>query len=347
MALPSLFRVPKPKVRLPSRKHSLTSLRTHTDNNPPQSVLGFISLRSATELIFLTLLFNKITGLYGILAIFTGYDLNALQLSHYIYSLIVLGLITWLFSAIRQPEQPLKVVGLAFILIIDSIVNAMYTSLFGASWFIVLAQHLADGEVKDTAPGAGTIDDTAGFTSPEQNVSKVEVVATPAEGAIPGQVATAYPQEGMTLGSAVFESGSLASLTVICTLWIIRIYFCLVVLSYARGVVRSYVLTTSSGYTHSEDPTMAENPFREGREEGEGWKGKAGRAMLQFPTKKYWLGRDESEGENEWVRSTSGRFNGRKDLRIKVPEPGVGERERRARSGTGPPLPGKNVKAPQ
>merc|ERR1712093_869416 len=124
MALLSLFRVPKPK-----------------------SVLGFISLRSATELIFLTLLFNKVTGLYGILAIFTGYELNALQLSHYVYSLIVLGLISWLFAAIRQPEQPLKVVGLAFLLILDSLINAIYTSFFGASWFIVLAQHLNEGKV--------------------------------------------------------------------------------------------------------------------------------------------------------------------------------------------------------
>ncbi|KAL1588086.1 hypothetical protein WHR41_03378 [Cladosporium halotolerans] len=327
MALPSLFRVPKPK-----------------------SVLGFITLRSATELIFLTLLFNKVTGLYGILAIFTGYELNALQLSHYVYSLIVLGLISWLFAAIRQPEQPLKVVGLAFLLILDSLINAIYTSFFGASWFIVLAQHLNEGKVDDNVPGAGTIEDTAGFTSPEHNVSKVEVIATPAEGAMPGQVATAYPTEGgVTLTSAVFESGSMASLTVIGSLWILRIYFCLVVLSYARGVVRSYVLTTSTGYTHSDDPTMAENPFREGREEGEGWKGKLGRAMMKFPSKGYWLGREENEGENDWVRSTSGRFNGRKDLRIKVPEPGVGERERRARSGTGPPPPpsAKNNKVPE
>jgi hypothetical protein len=221
--------------------------------------------------------------------------------------------------------------------------------MFGASWFIVLAQHLNEGKVDATAPGAGTIDDTAGFTSPEYNVTKVEVVATPADGAMPGQVATAYSQEGVTLGSAVFESGSMASLSVIALLWIIRVYFCLVVLSYARGVVRSYVLTTSTGYTHAEDPSMAENPFREGREEGEGWKGKVGRSLLQFPTKKYWLGREENEGENEWVRSTSGRFSGKKDLRIKVPEPGVDERVRRARSGTGPPPPpsGKNVKAPQ
>ncbi|KAG9630115.1 hypothetical protein KCV04_g10391, partial [Aureobasidium melanogenum] len=48
----------------------------------------------------------------------------------------------------------------------------------------------------------------------------------------------------------------------------------------------------------------------------------------------YWLGKDD---EDEWVRGTGERFTNKKRLNIRVPEPGVGERERRARSGTGPP----------
>ncbi|KAH0156018.1 hypothetical protein KCU82_g10453, partial [Aureobasidium melanogenum] len=78
---------------------------------------------------------------------------------------------------------------------------------------------------------------------------------------------------------------------------------------------------------------LAENPFREGREEGEGWKGRLGRIMTSVG-KRYWLGKDD---EDEWVRGTGERFTNKKRLNIRVPEPGVGERERRARSGTGPP----------
>lgn len=232
---------------------------------------------------------------------------------------------------------------LAWIYVLDSAVNSAYTALFGAGWFVVLAQNLNEpmrlGNDVST-PGSGTIEDTAGFTTPEFNATKVEVIAKPAPGILDGQEAIAYgsAQYG-TLGSAVFQSGSMASLTVIGLLWIIRTYFCIIVMSYARSILRSYVASTSTSYTHSEDPSLAENPFREGREEGAGWKGKLGRLMLRFPTKKYWLGKDEAE--DEWVRATSGRFeSGRGNgLRIKVPENGVGERERRARSGTGPPLP--------
>lgn len=222
-------------------------------------------------------------------------------------------------------------------------INSVYTGLFGASWFIVLARHLNDEPTVPGkgVPGADTINDTAGFTDPEHNVSKVDVVATPAPGALTGQdaVAAGTPSSNLSAAGtpAIFQSGSMASITVISFLWILRFYFCLIILSYARSHLRNYVLTTSTTYTHTSDPTMAENPFREGREEGSGWKGKLGRIMLSAPTKRYWLGREENE--DEWVRSTQGRFGGQKGLRIKVPAEsnGVGERERRARSGTGPP----------
>lgn len=110
-------------------------------------------------------------------------------------------------------------------------------------------------------------------------------------------------------------------------------------MSHARSVLRGYIASTSTSYSQSDDPALAENPFRPEREEGAGWKGALGRFMLRFPTKRYWLGKDESE--DEWVRATSGRFESGKGtgLRLNLPERGLGERERRARSGTGPPPP--------
>ncbi|KAK5165288.1 uncharacterized protein LTR77_009386 [Saxophila tyrrhenica] len=309
----------------------------------PQSFLHIVSLRTITELVTLILLFNKVSGLYGILALFTGYELNPLQLSHYIYSLFVLGAVTWLYPSIRKPEEPLKNVALAWIYVLDTVINSAYTALFGAGWFLVLARELNqpvsfEGDV-GSVPGSGTIDDTAGFTNPQHNVTKVEISAEPAPGMLSGQKAIAYGSQYGSLGSAVFQSGSMASLTVLGLLWIVRTYFCILVMSYARSMLRKYVASTSTEYSHAEDPALAENPFRIEREEGAGWRGKLGRFMLKFPTKRYWLGKDESE--DEWVRATSGKFESGRGtgLRIKVPEHGVGERERRARSGTGPPLP--------
>ncbi|GAB1726579.1 hypothetical protein NU195Hw_g2504t1 [Hortaea werneckii] len=318
----------------------------------PRAFLHLISLRTATEFITFSLAINKVTGFYGILALFTGYHLNPLQLSHYIYSILVLGLICYLSPAIRQRDADgaLKVLALAWLYVLDTILNSLYTTMFGLGWFILLAQHLNERSplASNKPPGGSTMNETAGFTDPEHSVSEVEVVATPAPGAMSGQDAIAYGAgDSSALSGVLFQQGSMASVFVIGLLWAVRVYLCVIVLSYARTTLRQHVANSSStSYTQSDDPTMAENPFRLGREEGEGWRGQLGRFMLRFPSQRYWLGRDETE---EWVRATSGRFeSGRRALRIKVPEDnGLGERERRARSGTGPPVPGVKDKTQQ
>lgn len=300
-----------------------------------QTFLYLISLKTATELITLTLLINKVSGFYGILALLTGYHLSPLQLSMYFYSLLVLVLVCYLAPHIKR-QSPLQCLALAWIYLLDSLINAAYTALFGASWFILLARHLGDSDTPadSSAPGGKMMNDTAGFTTPEADVTHVDVVATPAAGALPGQdaVAVGISGDASTLGNAVFQSGSFASISVIAALWTVRIYFCLIVMAYARGVLRQHILMTSTDSYGAESSTeMAENPFREGREEGEGWKGKLGRVMVRVG-RGYWLGKESVD--EEWIRGAGDRF---KRLAIQVPPPGVGERERRARSGTGPP----------
>ncbi|SMQ54143.1 unnamed protein product [Zymoseptoria tritici ST99CH_1A5] len=318
----------------------------------PRSLLHFVSLRTASEFITFTLLINKVTGFYGILALFTGYELNALQLTHYVYSVIVLVLGIYLMPSIRNPSRPLHNLALAWLYVLDTLVNAAYTALFGTAWFMVLSQHLQepgkDSPIGGGAAGSGTIDDTAGFTSPEINATSVEITVKPAPGLLPGQQAdaVAISQPG-SLAGAVLESDMMTSIALLAMFSLIRVYFCIIVMSYARGILRQYVASTSAssaGFSESTstDPTMAESPFTAGRVEGQGWKGALGRVMVKFPTKRYWLGREEFDGQSDWERATSGRFeSGRQALKVKVPnqEVGVGERERRARSGTGPPPP--------
>ncbi|KAK5135324.1 hypothetical protein LTR08_005428 [Meristemomyces frigidus] len=324
----------------------------------PRSVLHLIPLRTAAEFITFTLAINKVTGFYGILALLTGFHLNPLQLSHYLYSLAILALALYLSPAIRgapaNPSDALKVLALAWVYVADAVVGSVYTALFGLGWFVVLAQHqVGEAPLIGAAPGGGTINDTAGFTSPSHTVSAVTVVATAAADALAGQDAVAFgapggaAADGSTLGGVVFDASSLASLAVVILLWLLRGYFCLVMLSFARSTVRAHIACTSStSYASTSDASAAENPFATSR---------LGRVMLRFPTQHYWLGRDE--GEDEWVRATSGRFESGREgaLKISVPgaaaaETGVGERERRARSGTGPPVPflgGGGGKLPQ
>ncbi|KAB2578854.1 hypothetical protein BFW01_g9514 [Lasiodiplodia theobromae] len=311
----------------------------------PSTFLYAMSLRTGVELVVLTILVNKITGFYGILALATGYHVSPLQLSMYIYSIIALFLTVYLARYIRK-QDPLRCLALAWFYAIDTVINAAYTAAFGIAWFLVLAQHPHGS--KPDGPGGKMIGDTSGFTDPKYNVSQVDVVAKPAGGLTSGQEAVAvgsgdggFPAAG--LGSAVFQSGSVMSITIISALWAVRLYFVVIMLAYARNVLRQHIMATSaSQYTlHTGNPSdeLAENPFAEHREEGQGWQGKLGRAMVSVG-REYWLGRDE---DGEWMRGMGGKF--RKSTNLQ-PAPGVGERERRRRSGTGPPAPPPQLPRP-
>ncbi|KAF2083138.1 DUF1753-domain-containing protein [Saccharata proteae CBS 121410] len=301
----------------------------------PRTFLHFMSLRTGVEVVVLTILVNKITGFYGMLAILTGYHVSPLQLSMYVYSVVALGLTVYLSRYIRQ-QDPLRCLALAWFYAIDTVINAAYTAAFGVAWFLVLAQHQQE---VGKGPGGSMIDETSGFTSPEYNVSKVEVVAEPASGLAGGQAAVAVGSGGdglpAGLSGVVFQSGSIASITIISGLWVLRMYFVFIMMAYARSVLRQHIIMTSTSnyqlYTGNTSDTLAENPFSEGREEGQGWKGKLGRAMVSVAPK-YWLGSDD---DGEWMRGMGNKFTTRKSM-----EPaGVMERERRRRSGTGPPAP--------
>jgi hypothetical protein len=68
----------------------------------PRTFLHFMSLRTGVEMIFLSVIFNKVTGFFGLLAILTGYQLSPLQLSMYIYSCLALIFLALFMPHIRK-----------------------------------------------------------------------------------------------------------------------------------------------------------------------------------------------------------------------------------------------------
>lgn len=297
-----------------------------------------MGLRTGTELISLSVIFNKITGFYGLLAILTGVRLSPLQLSMYIYSVAAVFLLAFLVPHIRK-QSPFECVALAWFYLLDTVVNTGFTAAFAATWFLAVSADHANQGIPSGAPGAGMISDTAGFTSPQYNVSKVDV--NPASGATTGQDAVAYAAAG---AAAVMRDPSLAhgvvgveeslpSLIVVVGLTMIRVYFILIMMAYARQVLRQHVLSTKSVPNMAGDGAELENPFANGSPESEGWRGQAGRAMVAVG-KGYWLG---GQADDDWAKSFDGRFS--RSAKIVGGPSGTMERERRARSGTGPPLP--------
>ena len=312
-----------------------------------QTFLYLMSLRTGTELSTLSLLLNKVSGLYGLLALLTGLHLSSLQLSMYIYSVFALFITVCLAPHIRT-QSPFHCLALATFYILDSIVNAAYTTVFGITWFLVISQHHSNAN-GNKPPGAGgqTIGDTAGFTSPEFNVSSVDVAVGPDQG-VPGEKNEAVTSGSLgspattaaspSLGHGVLQPESISSIVAICALWAIRVYFVLIVMSYARLVLRRYVASISRIGTGSKSSGLIEDPFAIHLPEGKGWKGRLGRAMVGVG-RRYWLGGEE--GDDAWMNDevAMGRMRRREPAQGAGDAPGVVERERRRRSGTGPPPP--------
>lgn len=305
----------------------------------PKSFLYLMSLRTGTELITLSVLLNKVSGLYGLLALLTGIYLSPLQFSMYIYSLVALVVITFLAQHIRS-QSPFHCLALATFYICDSLVNAAYTAAFAITWFLVISQHHSEA-AGSKPPGAGgeTIDDTAGFTSPTFNVTHVNVSIEPGQETVAiGSPGTSTTAAGPSLGHGVLQPESISSVVVISALWATRVYFILVVMSYARLVLRQHVATTSRSntalHTGAKSSAYLEDPFAVHLPEGKGWKGRLGRLMVRVG-RGYWLGTEE--GDEAWVAAEAGRLRKRGAGLGEVP--GVVERERRRRSGTGPPPP--------
>lgn len=186
--------------------------------------------------------------------------------------------------------------------------------------------------------------DAAGFTNSKYNASRVEVVASPAAGATVGQEATAYAAAASASSLGGGGAGeSIPSIMFVVVLSLIRAYFILVVMAYARQVVRGYAFAGSAGKLHlhtdgTSDTVTGENPFAVDMPAGDGWRGKLGRVMVKVG-EGYWLG--GRTADDAWVKGLDGRF---KTSKPHSGPPGTVERERRARSGTGPPVPPPNLK---
>ena len=175
-------------------------------------MLGFISLQTGAEFISLMLVLNKLTGFYGILAIFTGYELSFLQFSTYLYSILVLVSLAILVPHLRK-QSPLECLLLAWIYILDTIINCACTTFFAVLWFL----------------GSGS-----------QSQQQSEAVGQPDD---PGSAANTGMQAAATLKrmDATMPHDTAFSIVLITAVTLIRVYFSLVIASYAHQVLLRYV----------------------------------------------------------------------------------------------------------
>lgn len=233
-----------------------------------------IGLQTGTELISLALVFNKVTGVYGLLAILTGYQLSLLQLSTYIYSIGVLGLIVSLIPHIRR-QSPFECLALAWLYLIDTAINGAYTAAFGLDWYFT-----------------STASSRADSKSSIPTIVAESFQGLRRESAIHGK---AVPQETAT------------SMLLIIGLTLIRVYFTVVVMAFARQVLHKYMqLMILEGPGVDE----LEGPFAPDLPDGDGRKGRIGRLLVSLG-RGYWL---DLPGSDEWGRNAQRKAHGSSTL---------------------------------
>jgi inositol phosphorylceramide synthase regulatory subunit len=246
-----------------------------------------MSLQSGAEMISLALLFNKITGVYGLLAILTGYSLSALQLSLYLYSIIVLVALAFIIPHIRK-QNPLENLALAWLYLVDTVANAAYTAAFAVTWYMTSqAQAAADEAAR------------AGISQPSQRADGINITTISENGN-----ATASQDDAAT-NKALGAQETATSIMLIVGFTVIRVYFSLVVMAYARQVVHRFV-DSQTGWAEQDDSKsgLAAPPEAVGSAMGDGWRRRLGTLMLRMGSG-YWLG---AKGDEEWTRDASAKL---------------------------------------
>lgn len=103
--------------------------------------LWVFELQLATEIIVFFTMLNKISGIYGILAIFAGAAITLADLILYIYSIFAFVFFLWALEQVRK-SRPGGCLLLGYIYLIDMVLNLIFTVHFSVEWFLNPANYI-------------------------------------------------------------------------------------------------------------------------------------------------------------------------------------------------------------
>ncbi|KAL0067247.1 hypothetical protein AAF712_005817 [Marasmius tenuissimus] len=101
---------------------------------PLTSCLGILDLKTAVSVALFFAIFNKVAGVYGLIAVATGAGGSFSQLSLYIYSVVALVALVWGVQAVKE-EDPKKTLYFAHLFFADHIFSTSWTVYFAVLWW--------------------------------------------------------------------------------------------------------------------------------------------------------------------------------------------------------------------
>ncbi|KAF9785194.1 Inositolphosphorylceramide synthase subunit Kei1-domain-containing protein [Thelephora terrestris] len=204
-------------------------LRPEWKPRPFSSFLGCLDLKTGVVLALLFALFNKVAGVYGLIAVLTGAGSSAAQLSLYIYSTVALVALAWGLNAVKR-EDPKSTLYFAHLFFADHVLSTSWTIFFAVVWWLY-SPH--DGRrVSNSAAQANIIENYLGET---ENVSE---------------------EERARLALQLWKREKGAAIAIIVLGWLIKLYLAATIYSYAlhlrKGTYRNLPLSRpnyASDYT--------------------------------------------------------------------------------------------------
>ncbi|KAJ1018146.1 hypothetical protein NDA16_005012 [Ustilago loliicola] len=209
---------------VPSFHHAITSF------------LGFMDLKIGASILTLFALFNKTAGVYGILAVFQGGTFS--QVALYVYSIATIVLFLWGLKGISD-EDAQHVLTYAHLFTLDHMISTFWTLLFTFNWWY-FTPHDGQPTTNQSSHQTGlmhlieTIESQ--YRTPEQMAKLHHDQLTPEQRKISAQ---RIWKEEKDFSAAVLTLG-----------WLVKIYFALVLYSYAlhlrHGTYRTLPLSKAS-----------------------------------------------------------------------------------------------------
>ncbi|PCH44422.1 DUF1753-domain-containing protein [Wolfiporia cocos MD-104 SS10] len=134
------------------------TLRPEWRLRPLSSALGFLDLKTAVTIVLLFAVLNKVAGVYGLIATFTGAGGSVAQLSLYIYSCVALAALVWGLRATSQ-ENPKHTLYFAHLFFADHVLSTAWLVFFAVVWWVYTphdGRRQANSAAQEEMMNAGT-----------------------------------------------------------------------------------------------------------------------------------------------------------------------------------------------
>ncbi|KAJ9112806.1 hypothetical protein QFC20_002134 [Naganishia adeliensis] len=170
------------------------------------SFLGVLDIKSGAQIILLFGVLNKVAGVYGLLSAFTGGTIG--QLSFYIYSTATLAVAVLGIRAVSA-ESSSKVLKLSHLYIVDHVIQTFYTLGFARHYWYEVPHD-----------GRRVVNSQA-----QEDLIRLAVSR--------GEVSDKMPDNIAEIARGLWEKEEGTARVVLFLSWLIKIYFILVLYSYA------------------------------------------------------------------------------------------------------------------